>query len=189
MRLLPIALNALTLAMLPCCSPTVAVTSDFDPDVNFSTLKTFVVEIRGNAMANDPLSSPASANRVRFAVTRTLTAKGFRETTDDQPDFALIASAGTRETVDMKASGYTPGPYWGRSVYEQSVDLKYYTGESLLLDVVVGERKKQLAWRGIGTGVLSPHADWTPEHSQAFLDDAAARVLQDFPPTRTDQRK
>jgi hypothetical protein len=53
---------------------------------------------------------------------------------------------------------------------------------TLLVDIIDAGRN-ELVWRGTATGTVEP--ELTPAESQARLDDAAAKLLQTFPPDVT----
>jgi len=182
MRLSLFPLLAATLLLTVGCGSGINVSSDFDPDVDFSTLKTFKWVDVPKRSAEDPLSNPLIGGRIRRAVEKVLTSKGY--TISEKPDFYIFAHAGMKEKMNVTDWGYAYGPYWGPYPYGRNIDVSYYTEASVVLDIVQRREKDQLAWRGIGTGVVSQGYSRTPEEAQAAIDDAMAQILYDFPPER-----
>jgi hypothetical protein len=165
------------------CGSSLSVTSDFDPAVKFGALKTFMWSSPRTRRTDDPLSMVLVENRVRGAVTKALTKKGFAELKEGQPDFLVIALAGLNQKMSVTDWGYAAGPYWGPYPYGRNIDVNYYTEANLIIDVVLPGAQKQLAWRGIGSGVVDRQSKVTPEEAQARMDYAVDRILADFPPS------
>jgi hypothetical protein len=160
------------------CS-TIDVQTDYDPAADFSTLKTFKwVEAKGSDLDKNPLIKA----RVRDAVLNTLKAKGFQEIQSGDPDFFVFAHAGAKEKMNVTDWGYSYGAYWGPyGAYGRNIDVSYYTEASLFIDVVKNNPEKdELAWRGVGTGVVSQSA--TPEERAENINSAVAMILEGFPP-------
>jgi hypothetical protein len=162
------------------CGSGISVSSDFDPAVDFTSLKTFKWVDVPNRSVEDPINNPLLANRIRKAVEKVLTAKGYR--ISETPDFLIFAHAGVKEKMNVTDWGYGYGPYWGPYPYGRNIDVNYYTEASVFLDIVQRKEKDQLAWRGIGTGVVNRGYSRTPEEAQAAVDDAVAKILSNFPP-------
>lgn len=160
------------------CS-TIDVTTDYDPAADFSTLKMFKwVDAKGSDLDKNPLIK----SRVRDAVIRNLKGKGYQEVGSGEPDFFVFAHAGAKEKMNVTDWGYSYGAYWGPyGAYGRNIDVSYYTEASLFVDVVKNNPgKDELAWRGVGTGVVSPSA--SPEERADNINNAVAMILEDFPP-------
>jgi hypothetical protein len=179
-RFLPLLVALIVVAA--GCGSGISVTSDFDPAVDFSALKTFKWVDVPKRSVEDPLNNPLLANRIRKAAEKALTAKGF--TISEKPDFFIFAHVGVKEKMNVTDWGYGYGPYWGPYPYGRNIDVTYYTEASVILDIVQRKDKDQLAWRGIGTGVVNRGYSRTPEEAQAALDEALAEILYDFPPEK-----
>lgn len=163
------------------CSSSVSVSSDYDPANDFSNLKWFRWFGTPKRDAGDPLTNQLLETRVKLAVEKAMTAKGFVRLDRGEPDFFVAAHGGTKEKMNVTDWGYAYGPYWGGMGYGQNIDVNYYTEASLVIDVVRTAKPVGLVWRGVGTGVTS-RTQRTPEEIQERLDDAVAQILADFPP-------
>ena len=77
--------------------------------------------------------------------------------------------------------GYRYGSWWGPYPYGRNIDVSYYTQASVIIDFV-DNAKDELVWRGIGTGVVQESG--TPEERQERIDNAVAKILEQYPPTK-----
>ncbi|MBE0571713.1 MAG: DUF4136 domain-containing protein [Ignavibacteriaceae bacterium] len=167
------------LALIGCSA--VSVSTDYDPATDFNTYKTYKW-----GTANDPndalLKNQLVLNRVYKAIDNSLTAKGFTKT-DNNPDFVVYPHAGTKERTNIESWGYGYGGWWGAGPYMGwpggNIDVNQYTEGSLFIDIVDMTDNK-LIWRGVGTGVVD--APSSPEEGSQKMNDAVAKILQDFPP-------
>jgi hypothetical protein len=160
------------------CS-TIDVQTDYDPAADFTTLKTFKwVDAKGSDLDKNPLIK----SRVRDAVISNLKTKGYQEAAGGEPDFFVFAHAGAKEKMNVTDWGYSYGAYWGPyGAYGRNIDVSYYTEASLFIDVVKNNPgKDELAWRGVGTGVVQQSA--TPEERAENINNAVAIILENFPP-------
>lgn len=173
-------LIALVLLAFVGCSA-VSVSTDYDPGTDFNKYKTYKW-----GTANDPndalMKNQLVLDRVYEAIDNSLGAKGFAKT-DSNPDFVVYPHAGTKEKTDVESWGYGYGGWWGAGPYRGypggNIDVTQYTEGSLFIDVVDMSDNK-LVWRGIGTGVVD--APSSPEAGTQKINDAVAKILQDFPP-------
>lgn len=113
--------------------------------------------------------------RVRGAFEREMKARGFRKVERERPDFLVTYYAAVEKPIDARSVAYAAGgPSGARSaanaqgVYEQG---------TLLLDVLDAKTGK-LVWRGAGRRVIV--AEQTPEERRARIDDAVARIVEEF---------
>ncbi len=160
------------------CS-TIDIQTDYDPATNFTTLKTFKwVDAKGSDLDKAPLAKA----RIRDAVIANLKAKGFTEAASGEPDFFVFAHAGAKEKMNVTDWGYSYGAYWGPyGAYGRNIDVSYYTEASVFIDVVKNNPgKDELAWRGVGTGVMQQGL--SPEERTEAINSAVAAILEDFPP-------
>jgi hypothetical protein len=178
MQRLSIGLGILLLVLASCSS--VSVKYDYDKATDFHTYKTYAWsarEIPHDALAQNPLMK----KRVRLAVDETLGAMGYSLTEQDQADFVVVIHAGVKERMRVQDYGrygwYDPwwGPWGGR------VEVSYYEEGTLVIDVVDAE-KKELVWRGMGTGIVRKYAK--PEKMQKDIDEDVTKILANFPPER-----
>jgi hypothetical protein len=86
--------------------------------------------------------------------------------------------------------GYGYGPYgygrygaWGGYGYGGTdTHVSYYDEATLIVDIADFD-KKELVWRGTGTGVLSKK-ERTQQESQEIADEVIMKIMKDFPPTK-----
>jgi hypothetical protein len=80
------------------CS-SVKVTSDYDPEYDFTKMKNYRWAYSDELNPNDELKNyPLIAQRVQIAVDNVLQSKGYSLATDDF-DFVIIAHAGSKEKM------------------------------------------------------------------------------------------
>jgi len=181
MRIYSFLVLSFSLLLLASCA-SVTVRHDFDPEYDFSTFKTYRWATAPELNPDDVLAKdPLVYRRVQVAVDKVLAAKGFRKIDTGEPDFVVVAHAGVQERMQVhRTSSYYHGwydPFWGP--YGGSTHVSYYEEGTLVIDVV-SWAKKELAWRGMGTGVLGDYKD--SRKMQKDLDAVAAKILASFPP-------
>jgi hypothetical protein len=106
-----------------------------------------------------------------------LEAKGL-EVTSESPDFSIATHIGKNQRINVTDWGYGYGPY-GRYRGYSGVDVWEYEEGTLILDFVDAD-SKDLLWRGSAKAELRPAA--TPEKAQKLINEAAERILKNFPP-------
>ncbi len=178
MRRILSALGTLLVVLAGCSSLSVKV--DYDKEADFQAYKTYAWaerDVPEDALADNPLVR----KRVQTAVDKTLRSKGYSLSEPGRADFMVFAHAGIKDRMRIQDYGpygwYDPwwGPYGGR------MDVRYYEEGTLVIDVVDAGRK-ELVWRGMGTGIVKHYA--TPEKMQQHIDEDVTKILSDFPPTR-----
>lgn len=164
MRLLP-------LALLFACS-SVSTNFDYDMSYDFSKLKSYRwADIASRAEAN-----PLVVQRVGAAVEGQLKAKGYQPA-EGQPDFLVMSHVGRQSRIQVTdwGWGYGPRAAW----YGGGVDVYQYEEGTLVVDIA-DAKTKQLVWRGSATSILDPDA--TPEERTERINEAVAKMFEDFPP-------
>jgi hypothetical protein len=159
--------------LLVRCS-TISVMQDYDPDYDFSKLKTFGFL----PIPEDAGIDQLNANRFGDAIKNELTAKGY--TVSEKADFGVAILFGKQTKTNITSYGYGYGPYWGRYGGTTNIDVSQYDEGTLVIDVI-DMTEKELVWRGTGTGALNPNA--TVEERTANINNAVAQILAQFPPT------
>ncbi len=172
---------ALSLLFLAGCA-SVTVKHDFDPEYDFGTFKTYRWASAAELNPDDELAkNPLVYRRVQAAVDKVLAAKGLKKIESGDPDFVVVAHAGVKERMQVHRTGsYYHGwydPFWGP--YGGRTHVSYYEEGTLVIDLISWE-KKELAWRGMGTGVLRDYKDG--QKMQQALDEVVAKILESFPP-------
>jgi hypothetical protein len=151
----------------------VRTTYDYDPDADFTSLKTF------DWLAVDPESQfdDLTVRRIKNAVNRELGAKGY-EIASEKPDFFVSMYLGREAQKDIVDWGYSRdrfGTYYGG----RRADVYEYEEGTLTLDFIESSGK-QLVWRGLATAVIDPYAG--PEDRTKRINEAVAQLLEGFPP-------
>ncbi len=179
MKILPVLIAGLSAILVMGCS-SVSVTTDYDRELNFTTLKTF----EWMSVSKDQLSANAAANmlqnslvdnRFRSAVKSQLEAKGLTESSTN-PDFVIMYHTGTQEKVNVTNYGYGYGRWGG---YGGGVDVQQYTQGTLILDFI-NPTTKQLIWRSVATGALASKPD--PDTMEQKINGVVQEMLAKFPP-------
>jgi hypothetical protein len=183
-----ILLTACLVLSLGCS--TFTVNYDFDPEADFTQLKTF-------SWTPPPENSPINeltAKRIRVAVNRQLTDKGL-EPASGNPDMLIVFSGGKEKRVDVEEWGYgredrdyyggrwypggLPGMPDGNNYfdYRRGVDTYEYEVGTLVLDFI-DAKKKELVWRGTASGIIEPG------NTAEQVNEVIGRMLSNFPPPK-----
>ena len=170
-------LIAFTLIGLAACS-SISTTSDYNPATDFSSYSTFSI-YDGVIKDSELESAPLVKKRVLEAINNEMKKKGLTASDSADASIIIFAHAGTTEKMNVTDYGYGYGGWWGPSPYGRDIDVSYYTQGSLVIDFV-DNSKDELVWRGIGTAALQDRG--TPEERQAFIDEAVATILDQYPP-------
>jgi hypothetical protein len=160
------------------CS-TISVHEDYDPEYDFSKLKTFGFIPISSEAGIDQLSADKLGNAIKVE----LSAKGY--TLSDKADFgiALMFSSKTKTNIQSYGYGYGYG-YWGHpGMYGPGggIDVTQYDEGTLVIDVIDMTEQK-LVWRGIGSGPMSQSP--TVEERTEKINKAVHEILAQFPPTK-----
>lgn len=174
-----ILFSVILLAFITGCS-SVSVTNDYDPGTDFSTYNTFAL-FDGTIEGSELESHPLIKKRVMDAIKNEMTKKGLTSTDLENADLIIYAQAGTSEKMNVTDYGYGYGSWWGPYPYGRNIDVSYYTQASVIIDLV-DNAKDELVWRGIGTGVVQESG--TPEERQEKVDNAVAKILEQYPPAK-----
>lgn len=180
------------------CSARVDVTSDYNPETNFSKLHTFAWLPVAHETGDPRADSPILAGRIRRAVVSDLEDKGFRQVRpDEKPDFYVTYQAAIAEKVSVRSSpayaggfGYAGYGYrgwagrpWGGPVGYVGTEttVKQYDQGTLILDVVDRERD-DLIWRGSAQAKLQKNDNRTSAERDEATKVVVRDILKDFPP-------
>jgi hypothetical protein len=163
------------------CAAQVAVTADYDRSANFAALRTYAWRPGAQQGVSDPrFDNTLLDMRVRAAVDRVLTAKGYQQAAPaTTADFlvgyhAVVRQKATFQTIN-RWYGYRVG---GRGGWPQTYVHDYDEG-TLLIDII-DPASMDLLWRGTGTGVVDPQA--SPEKRERRINEAVNAILSKFPP-------
>jgi hypothetical protein len=188
MRVSRYLMIVLMTAVMAGCS-TLSVQTDFDPNANFSGLKTYEWQ-----PAPPPTGDPRIDNntllqdRIRAAVDKNLQAKGYSKASNGKPDFLVGYFVNVQSKTDVSTVnsyyGYAPG--WGYGGYGYgygyggtTTQVYQYDQGTLVLDISNPVGKK-LLWRGSATDVVD--ASQPADVREYQLNQAVTQMLQNFPP-------
>ncbi len=165
------------------CS-TLSTTTDFDPDTDFSKYKTYSW-YTGEMPTDDALSAdPLAKKRAIKSIDAYLSSNGYKLVSSGA-DFVVILHAGTKEKMQINNYGYGGYGYgmygrgWGHGYGMSQTDVTYYDETTVIIDIADAD-KKELVWRGTGTGII--RGKLTDEERDAVV----AKILADFPPNKLD---
>ncbi len=176
--------------MMGCSS--IAVNYDFDPEYNFSAIKTYDWLPVPEKVKTDELT----IKHIRRAVNTQLEEKGLKLTSGN-PDMLIAVHGSKEKKVDVEEYeyGYSDfgayhafprwgaGPFLGRpgpDYYEQRSGTEKYEYEvgTLILDFV-NAKNKELIWRGTASGVIDPGK------TAQDINEAVTKLLENFPPAKS----
>jgi hypothetical protein len=173
-------------AWLSACT-SVKVSQDYDRSESFTNLHTFDFFPGGRELTgNVRVDSPFIDQRVRLALIRTLTLKGYDKVSERTPDFYVnyhvslerrIESSG----IDAYYGTGTWGSWGGVGIGVGASPVREYDEGTLIIDFVDGHSRK-LVWRGTGTRRVA--SDPAPEQTTKAIDESVDEILKQFPPKR-----
>jgi hypothetical protein len=166
----------LGLALLGCASANVQ--SDFDPQADFSGLKTWDWFPKSRPPTLDPrLDSGLLDARIRQAVETELAARGYKPRGGPNADFLVSHTVAIQQQVSASSINDFYGPSYSRA---SRVYVETYEVGTLVIDVL-DPRKSQVIWRGSYQARLTPASN--PSQREERVRTAVHAVLERFPPT------
>jgi hypothetical protein len=173
-------MKTLILFLVLCCMLTgagcsgIAVSYDYDPQVDFTRLKTF-------DWHTFPSAAPAGelvAKHITNAIDSQLATKGFTRVSSN-PDFLIAPHLGKQTKREVVDWGYSRQGNWGYGGRQH--DVYEYQEGTLILDFI-DPKAKELIWRGTAIGVVEPSL--SPQERHKRLNTAVADILANFPPPK-----
>lgn len=172
--------------VLAGCGPQISVFSDYDPDYDLWTYKTFdwgqkvKIEEGKNPLQYNELND----KRIKAAVQEQMTLRGY-QLTSEAPDLILHYHIiiDDQSVIRTEPYGYRYGPYW----MHLNTNVYSYREGTLILDLM--DRKTQnLIWRGWAVTEIS---EIDPEKVDGLIKTAVARIFKKYPkaPTRLQTSK
>ncbi len=176
------AFATLFLLLFVSCS-SISVYSDYDKEADFSEFKTYAFYKKGIDRVE---ISDLDKRRILRVIERELQSKGMVPSED--PDVLVNIFTKSRERIDVYTNNYNgwypwyygygygwygPGMGWGYTNVSSS------TEGTLFIDLI-DARKKELAWQGIGTGILSYSK--SVEKKEAKINDFVTQIMMAYPP-------
>jgi hypothetical protein len=158
--------------------------TDFDPNLDFSKFKTFAFIGGVEQLVRMQLNPEQLNNQIHRAVTRELTAKGLREVKpEDNPDLVVRYWANSQKDVNVAASAnwgvYGPyfGYHWGLGYYSMDTST---THQGTLAIELIDTQSSELAWRMFASVKLI-HTD--PDKIWKTADSNIKNAFKSYPPS------
>jgi len=181
--LIPITLFV---AMLPACSPSLKVTSDYDRTADFSKYKTYSFSPQSSELQVNDLNK----RRILGEIETQLAAKGFSkaEVGDIIVDVRVSAQERKEATATTTGNGYGMYGGWryGGGFQTTSVNVQTYVDGTLIISFI-DSQKKELVWQG--TGVKELDTDATAEKREQNITNAIKGILAKYPPGADKKKK
>lgn len=152
---------------------------DYDEAIDFSKYYNFHFlsarpEVKEKSQISAFIIDPFFERRARREITSVLTTKGFQGATHPRhSDFFVAFYATARNKVEMTPPTYRVGRFGRRRI--SSGRINQYKQGTLIIDLIDKE-KRELIWRGVGTGVLDKN------NPTKNLLQTIEKILKDFPP-------
>jgi uncharacterized protein DUF4136 len=158
--------------------------TDFDPNLDFSKFKTFAFIGGVEALVRMQLNPEQLNNQIHRAVTRELTAKGLREVKpEENPDLVVRYWANSQKDSDVATSANWGvfGPYFGYHWGYVYYNMETYTNHQGTLGIeLIDARARELAWR-MFVSVKLIHSDSAKIWKTA--DSNIKNAFKSYPPS------
>jgi hypothetical protein len=162
-------------AVLNGCS-TLSVSTDYDPEVDFSTFKTY-----DWGSENPGAPRTIFESTLRGVVDEEMAARGFTLDSDN-PDLLVVPHASLEEVVTGATVNHWNHHGWGwyggwGTMGTSTVSVNSFNQGTLILDVV-DKSANRMVWRGIAEKAVND-----ARVSRENLQPVVQRMLEDFPPS------
>ena len=170
-----IFLSVLILMIIMTCA-SVKVAVNYDEEVVFADYKSFYFvrptrQQQGRRAMRNPLITKEVMNEIRPI----LETKGFAEApTKEDADLLVVFYAAVQNRREFVSPTYRVGR-WGRVWRTSPGHVVHYKEGTLVIDIV-DQKKKELVWQGVGTGVLDR------ANPASNLVESVQKILEKFPP-------
>lgn len=179
MRLHSTLALTLALALLPASASAQKTTYDFDKTAPFATFRSYTMK------PGTPTGNELVDKRLVAAIETQLAAKGFVRN-DNAPDVFVVFHVAFDEQKDI--SSYSSGPMYGGYGWGWGGGWGTTTTDVRVREIVVGTlavdiidaRKKEIAWRGLGTKEIDTNAK--PEKRDSNINKAVEKIFKNYPP-------
>ncbi len=175
MKILKLVSVFLFVVLLNSCV-SIRVSSDYDSKTDFSKYKTFAFYKKGIDKVE---ISSLDKKRILAAVEQELLAKGFTKSND--PDILVNIFTKAHQKVSIYQSGYYDMWYPWYYGPNSGTRISKYTEGTLFIDLI-DARKKELAWQGIGSGVLTSSGNVAKK--EAKINEFVFEIMKSYPPTK-----
>lgn len=168
----------LALALADCSS--VRIDTDYDPNADFSALRSYAWLAETQPPTGDPRIDSALVDaRIRGAVDAQLAERGLVEVDASRADFLVAYHVAVERRLDVQTIYRSYGRAgWGGAGYSDTVVRDYEEG-TLLIDFL-RPRTGDLLWRGSAQARLREQR--TPEARDAYAQMIVGKILAAYPP-------
>jgi Domain of unknown function (DUF4136) len=178
----------LALALLLAVRTSAKTVVDFDPNLDFSTFKTFAYLGGVEHLAMLPLNPNQIHDEIHEMVAHELGKRGLKEVQPNQnPDLVVrywvstIAGSNYAPTGDWNGFALYIGDYWAYTL--DLMNAQDIVGGSLLIDLI-DLKRKDLAWRVyLDQKVVNPNNVWTK------VNEEITNAFKSFPPTEKEKEE
>lgn len=166
-------------AVLAGCSPQIRTYSDYDPDYDLWTYKTFDWGQKvGIEKGQNPLHyNELNDKRIKAAVLEQMISRGY-QLTEENPDLVLHYHiiVDDQSVVTTEPYGYRYGSYWVR----MQTNVYAYREGTLILDLM-DKKTNDLIWRGWAVSAVE---GVDPAEVDELIKTAVMRIFKKFPKTQ-----
>jgi hypothetical protein len=178
------------LMLLAACGG-IPVSTDYEPDRDYSSLKTYAWKEPMRKIIIDPLlDNDLMSDRIHREVDARLTALGYSKAlADEGADFFITfnISSADKISVDSYYGYYGYHSCWNCYGYRgyggygggRDVRVRQYTLGALMLDVI-DPASERLIWRGVGEKRIPKFK--TPQERDLYIAEIVQAILDRFPP-------
>ncbi len=160
----------LIFGLIGCYS--VSIKTDYDREVDFAKYKTYKWMPASQKKSRNVVPKNSLLDRrIRRAVERELSARGYELAKSGKTDAVLAYHVGVQRKVDVSTVGYG---YWRWP--RRRIRTHHYREGTLLIDIVDPELK-QLVWRGAAIGVIG-----NMEASEKKINEVVLKIFEKYPP-------
>ena len=178
------------LALIAACTG-IPVSTDYELDRDYSSLKTYAWKAPAHKIIIDPMvDNDLMTARIQRSIKAQLTAQGYVEATGEQSaDFYVSYSISADQVISVDTYygyyGYYPciGCYGYGYGYggPNDITVRQYTVGALMIDVV-DPASERLIWRGVGEKRIPTFKD--PQERDLYIAEIVQAILARFPPNK-----
>ncbi|MEE9367267.1 MAG: DUF4136 domain-containing protein [Pontiella sp.] len=176
-------LCVVSISILSGCSST-SVTRDYNETTDFSTLKTFAWQHADQPQTGNPrIDNDLIDERVRAAVNRDLSAKGFNLVEEPEADFLVAYFVEYKQRIGggTMSVGMRGGSYGRAAGVGYNTGISDYEEGYLTIDVIDPEEGKNF-WRGVGR--RTSYENNNPKKITKIVNQSVSSILKKFPPKK-----
>lgn len=162
------------------------VSQDYEPSANFSKLKNYKWQsIEQEKTGDIRIDNPFLDKRIREAVDRSLSEKGYQSSNQTNYDFYVSYKMSIQRRIESE--DFTTGVGFGIGTYGRHGGVGISTGgrvneydETLIVIDIINSEDNELLWRGTSTNRMSQHS--TPEKTTESVNKIIEKIMAQFPP-------